>query len=163
MWKNNPDPWELRQMFPEEARLLEDTLLNEELNSLQIAFGKSKLKRSTTFKISLADNYELWISPVDIGPGGQAEWFTWHRVQHSPDAQSSSDMPNYHMSIRAYIQLVSKSSGKNVIVHSFTNAQGCLEDLIRSSLNVIHRDLGLQLNPIRKSMQQRSSRGRNIV
>jgi len=161
MWKINPDPWELRQMFPEVARLLEDTYLNEDLLGLEIVFNKSKLKKSTTFKIQLNDAHDLHISPVDIGPCGQTEWFTWHRAHQShADQQIDPNSPVYNMSIRAYIQLVNKVDGKKTIIHSFTNCQNSFEELIRSSLHVIRRDLGLQLSPISKSIQQRFEQGR---
>lgn len=57
MWKNTPDPWELRQMFPEEARLLEDYFLLTELRSLEVVFTKSRLKKATIFKLALNDSY----------------------------------------------------------------------------------------------------------
>ena len=162
MWKNIPDPWELRLMFPEEARLLEDVYLLDELQSLGISFSKLKLKKSTTFKIALNDPYELWVSPVDIGPCGQTEWFTWHKPNHrNPDQQNSFNLPEYQMHIRACIQLIRKDDQKNVVFHSFTNAQDSIEDLLRSSLMCIHRDIALQLTPVIKSARLRSVRKRD--
>jgi hypothetical protein len=158
MWKDIPDPWELRQMFPEEARLLEDIYLLDELASLEIIFSKSKLKRSTIFKIELNDRYELWVSPVDVGPRGQSEWFSWHKPHHqNTNQQNISKVPEYQISIRACIQLVQKDGKKNVTLHSFTNAAETFQDLLRSSLMGIHRDIGLQLSPVIKSNKQRSS------
>jgi hypothetical protein len=161
MWKNTPDPWELRQMFPEEARLLEDYFLLTELRSLEVVFTKSRLKKATIFKVALSDSYELWISPVDIGPRGQTEWFTWHKPHnHNSPHQPNSKAPEYQMSIRACIQLVKKDQKKIIVRHSFTNAQETIEDLLRSSLMCIHRDIGLQLLPIIKPTQQRSTQNR---
>lgn len=161
MWKNTPNPWELRQIFPEEARLLEDYYLLTELQSLEVVFIKSKLKKSTIFKVALNDPYELWVSPVDIGPQGQSEWFSWFKPHnHISPQHSNSKAPEYEMSIRAYIQLIKKDHEKNIVHHSFTNAQETIEDLLRSSLICIHRDTGLQLSPITKPTQQRSLRNR---
>ena len=135
MWKNTPDPWELRQMFPEEARLLEDYFLLTELRSLEVVFTKSRLKKATIFKVALTDSYRLWVSPVDIGPRGQTEWFTWHKPHnHNSPHQPNSKAPEYQMSIRACIQLVKEDQKKIVVRHSFTNAQETIEDLLRSSL-----------------------------
>jgi len=161
MWKNTPDPWELRQMFPEEARLLEDYFLLSELRSLEVVFTKSRLKKATIFKVALNDSYELWVSPVDIGPRGQTEWFTWYKPHnHNSLHQPNSKAPEYQMSIRACIQLVKRDEKKIVVRHSFTNAQETIEDLLRSSLMCIHRDIGLQLSPIIKPAQQRSTQNR---
>jgi hypothetical protein len=157
MWKNNPEPWEMRQMFPEEARLLEDAFLIHELRQLEIIFTRIKLKKSTTIRVSLNDSYELLLSPVDKGPEGQAEWFSWHMPhEHNQPNHVPSKVPAYHMSIRASIKLVRKSENGSDLVHSFTNAQSNLEDLLKSSLFFIKKDKGLNLTPICKSTKNRS-------
>jgi hypothetical protein len=149
MWKMNPHPWQMRLQFPEEARELEDVFLDEEITNLGLKYKKTKLKRKTIFKIPLTNGMELWISPTDVGPKGQFEWISWYEP-HNHSHQPNPSIPKYLISIRACVQLVCRDTGKNEVIHTFTNLQDNLEDLIRSSLVFIHRDLGYQLSPIVK-------------
>lgn len=154
MWKTNPHPWELRLQFPEEARALEDVFIEDELKGLGLMYKKARSKRKTTFKIALTNSMELWISPIDVGPQGQSEWITWHEPHHHSHSTRSS-IPELLISIRACVQLISKECGKAQVLHTFTNLQNNLEDLIRSSLICIHRDYGHQLSPLLKKIDSK--------
>jgi hypothetical protein len=157
MWEENLSAWQLRMQYPSEAKLLEDIVVADCLNSLGLFATKLAGSKATNFRIKLDNEFELQISPVDKGRDGYAEWFSWHQPNHEHSGEDfEGRMPE--SSIRANIKLFySDESGRSEI-YSFTHHHQNVETLIRSALQLIHRDLGYKLSPIVKRERGRSAK-----
>jgi hypothetical protein len=142
--------------FPAEARSLEDILIADWLQNLGLFAAKVTKSKSTLFRIKLLDNYELQISPVDKGINGHAEWFSWHAPSHVHAGEANAgQLPE--SSIRAHIQLMYCDETGRSPIYSFTHHHQNVESLIRTALQGIHHDLGLQLKPqLRRRKDSRS-------
>ena len=149
MWDETPSAWQLRMVFPQEAKALEDIFVADYIQSLGLVSRKTGTRKATNFRIKLEDNYELLLTPVDKGAEGYSEWFTWHVPAHArTNPNSAASMPE--PSIRAHIQLFYSDETGRSQIYSFTNHHENVETLIRSALSNIHHDLGLKLKPILK-------------
>ena len=149
MWEENLSAWQLRMQYPSEARLLEDIVIADCLNSLGLSTTKFGGPKATNFRIKLDNEFELQIYPVDKGRDGYAEWFSWHQPNHEHSGENCEiQMPE--SSIRANIKLFYSDENGRSEIYSFTHHHQNVETLIRSALNLIHRDLGFKLSPIAK-------------
>ncbi len=146
MWKEDVSAWQLRMAFPREANLLENIMVHEELKKLGLIVTKHSRAKRCKFSIKFKNNYEIVISPVDVGHDGFTEWFTWYQAESNESAGLGASMPKY--SIRANIKLFATSKYNREELHSFTQHQQSIEMLLRNALELIKDDLGLQLKPI---------------
>lgn len=152
MWDETPSSWQLRMAFPQVAKALEDIVVADYIRSLGLVSVKIGTPKATNFRIKLEGSYELVISPVDKGGDGYSEWFTWHvPAQAQSNANCAVTMPE--SSIRSHIRLFYSDEVGRSEIYSFTNHHENVETLIRSSLSMIHHDLGLKLKPVIKKRQ----------
>ena len=159
MWEENLSAWQLRMQYPSEARLLEDIVVADCLSSLGLFATKFGGSKTTHFRIKLDNEFELQISPVDKGRDGYSEWFSWHQPNHEHSGEDcDGQMPE--SSIRANIKLFYSDETGRSEIYSFTHHHQSVETLIRSALNLIHRDLGFKLNPIVKRERGRSAKNK---
>lgn len=146
MWNQTPTSWELRMSLPAVAKSLEEIYISEYLHSLGLVTSKLSRLKGSTFRIKLAEGYELHLTAVDKGAGGYAEWFSWHAPAHvHAGVNEKTALPE--SSIRAHIQLMLCNDEVRSEIYSFTHHHQNVETLIKTSLAAIQHDLGLKLKP----------------
>ena len=57
MWEENLSAWQLRMQYPSEARLLEDIVIADCLNSLGLSTTKFGGSKATNFRIKLDNEF----------------------------------------------------------------------------------------------------------
>ena len=72
-----PSPDLLREMFPEEASNMEAMVIKNSLKKLKFKYTAHKSKDALIIDIPLTQDHLLQIVPVDRGPGGLPEFFTF--------------------------------------------------------------------------------------
>ncbi len=151
MYKDTPEPWQLRSMLPDVALNMEtQSLRMQVVDDLRLKASTMCGKRSAVIRVTLNDDHYLVIKPVDRGYEGCFEWFTY--VQEADEAGA----PFTRQSIRTSVALV-KGSRKPDLTEllSFTTHCADIEETIRVSTRIIFTHTGQRFTP------QTQSHGKN--
>lgn len=128
--------------------MLDETFLDEFSRNLGIKFQKLPGEKTTRFKYYLEGANHLIITPVDKGPKGYSEWFTWHLPPHDHEADDIA-CPMPEPTIRAYVQVFIANNGNHKEIASFTLHHENLESLLKTALEIVQKETGHRLSPVR--------------
>jgi hypothetical protein len=142
MYKNTPEPWELRSMFPDVALSLETQSIKSQLrDDLQLKSSVACGPRNARVRIALNDGHFLMIQPVDQSYGS-FEWFTYSQ---QPDENGNQVVKQ---SLRTLVTLLKgeKKPAQEIIV-SFTTHYDNIEETIRMAMRIIFTHTGQRFTP----------------
>ena len=147
-----PTPGALREMFPEVAIDLEEYLLKTQLRKLGIQFKVTHRKELVTIEIPLTQGYVLRLTPVDRGPKGLPEVFTFFKRPKRPAKGEQLVLPVFEVieTLRLHAEVLNLNLESDNLVFSHTLHEDSIEKLIRAVIEALYQVHNLRLTPIEK-------------
>ena len=138
----NPDGSYLRHLFPQEAQLMDEALIDFEFKNLDFKFKKVKYKNQTKYTITLTNDLLLQIAPVDRGMCGTYEWFSFVASQNQKNGLKRI--------VRASIKISETNilEDKHKILFSYTLQAASIRELLIQSLHGLDHFCGIKAFPI---------------
>ena len=143
MYKDTPEPWQLRSMLPDVALHMEtQTLRSNVVRDLCLKASSVCTTRTAKISIALNDDHHLIIKPGDRGYEGCYEWFTYS------EGQDENGVRTVRQSLRTSVTLIKgdrKPDQQSIL--SFTTHFDTIEETIRMSMRIIFTHTGQRFTP----------------